>query len=173
MRREISVLALIAMLFVLCGSVDAQQAGKIFRIGFLDSSTASGSAVLLEAFRQELRKLGWIEGKNITIEYRFAEQKTARLPELATDLVRLKVDLIVVAGSPPAVASKKATTTIPIVMANASDPVGAGLVDSLAQPGGNVTGLSSLSTELNTKRLELLKDAVPNLARVGLLRASR
>ena len=101
-------------------------------------------AVLLEAFRQELSKLGWIEGKNITIEYRFAEQKPERLPELAADLVRLKVDLIVVSGTPPALAAKSATTTIPIVMANAGDPVGAGLVASLARPGGNVTGLSSL-----------------------------
>ena len=119
---------------------------KIFRIGFLDTSTASGSAVLVEAFRQELSKLGWIEGKNIAIEYRFAEQKNERLPELAADLVRLKVDLIVVAGTPPALAAKRATTTIPIVMANAGDPVGAGLVASLARPGGNVTGLSSLVT---------------------------
>ena len=127
-------------------------------------------AVLLEAFRQEMSKLGWIEGKNITIEYRFAEQKPERLPELAADLVRLKVDLIVVTGAPSALAAKKATTTIPIVMANAGDPVGAGLVASLARPGGNVTGLSSLAPELNTKRLEILKDAVPKLARVGLLR---
>ena len=151
--------------------LDAQQTGKIFRIGFLDASTASGSAVLLDAFRQELSKLGWIEGKNITIEYRFAEQKTERLPELAADLVRLKVDLIVVTATPAALAAKKATTTIPIVMANAGDPVGAGLVASLARPGGNVTGLSSLSPELNTKRLEILKDAIPKLARVGLLRS--
>ena len=165
------------MLFALCSlrlarSADAQQTGKIFRIGFLDPSTASGSAVLLEAFRQELSKLGWIEGKNITIEYRFAEQKHERLPELAADLVRLKVDLIVVTGAPTALAAKKATTTIPIVMANAADPVGAGLVASLARPGGNVTGLSGLAPELNTKRLEILKDAVPKLARVGLLRPS-
>ena len=124
----------------------------------------------MEAFRQELSKLGWIEGKNITIEYRFAEQKPERLPELAADLVRLKVDLIVVAGTPAALAAKKATTTIPIVMASAGDPVGAGLVASLARPGGNVTGFSSLAAELNTKRLEILKDAVPKLARVGLLR---
>ena len=124
----------------------------------------------VEAFRQELSKLGWIEGKNITIEYRFAEQKPERLPELAADLVRLKVDLIVATGEPPALAAKKATTTIPIVMASAADPVGAGLVASLARPGGNVTGFSSLATELNTKRLEILKDAVPKLARVGLLR---
>ena len=152
------------------GYAHAQQTGKIFRIGFLDASTASGSAVLVEAFRQELSKLGWIEGKNITIEYRFAEQKPERLPELAADLVRLKVDLIVVAGTPPALAAKKATTTIPIVMANAGDPVGAGLVASLARPGGNVTGFSSLSSRAKHKRLEILKDAVPKLARVGLLR---
>ena len=152
---------------------EAQQTGKIFRIGFLDPSTASGSAVLVEAFRQELSKLGWIEGKNITIEYRFAEQKHERLPELAADLVRLKVDLIVISGRQPALAAKKATTTIPIVMTNSADPVGSGLVASLARPGGNVTGLSSLATELNTKRLEILKDAVPKLARVGLLRRGR
>ena len=159
--------------FVLCGAAaQAQQPGKIFRIGFLDQSTASGSAVLVKAFLQELSKLGWIEGKNFTIEYRFAEQKLERLPELAADLVRLKVDLIVVAGEPSALAAKKATTTIPIVMASAADPVGAGLVASLARPGGNVTGFSSLATELNTKRLEILKDAVPKLARVGLLRVS-
>jgi putative ABC transport system substrate-binding protein len=150
----------------------AQQAGKIFRIGYLDNSTASGSAVLVKAFLQELSKLGWIEGKNIIIEYRFAEQRNERLPELAEDLVRLKVDLIVVATTPPALAAKSATTTIPIVMTNAGDPVGTGLVASLARPGGNVTGFASLSTELNTKRLEILKDAVPKLARVGLLRPS-
>jgi putative ABC transport system substrate-binding protein len=125
----------------------------------------------LEAFRQELSKLGWIEGKNITIEYRFAEQKNERLPELAADLVRLKVDLIVVTSGPPALAAKGATTTIPIVMTSTTDPVGEGLVASLARPGGNVTGLSGLANELNTKRLEVLKDAVPKLVRVGFLRA--
>jgi ABC-type uncharacterized transport system substrate-binding protein len=165
---------LVATLVLALGVIAAaQQTGKILRIGFLDPSTASGSAVLVDAFRQELRKLGWIEGKNITIEYRFAENKgTERLPELAADLVRLKVDLIVVASTPPALAAKRATTTIPIVMAIAGDPVGAGLVASLARPGGNVTGLSTLGTELNSKRLEVLKDAVPKLARVGLLRGS-
>jgi putative ABC transport system substrate-binding protein len=126
----------------------------------------------VDAFRQELGKLGWIEGKNITIEYRFAEQKNERLFELAADLVRLKVDLIVVSGTPPALAAKTATTTIPIVMTNVGDPVTPGLVASLARPGGNITGLSSLSPELNTKRLEILKDAVPRLGRVGLLRLS-
>jgi putative ABC transport system substrate-binding protein len=148
----------------------AQQTGKTFRIGFLDNSTASGIAVLLEAFRQELSKLGWIEEKNITIEYRFAEQKNERIPDLAADLVRLKVDLIVVQSVQAALAAKKATTTIPIVMTSGLDPVAAGLIDSLARPGGNVTGLASLGPELGTKRLEILKDAVPKLARVGLLR---
>jgi putative ABC transport system substrate-binding protein len=148
----------------------APQPGKIFRIGFLDGSTASGIAVLAEAFRQELSKLGWIEGKNINIEYRFAEQKNERLPELAAQLVRLKVDLIVVAGNTSALAAKSATTTIPIVMTNSGDPVSAGLIASLARPGGNVTGLSSLTTQLNTKRLEILKDTLPKLGRVGLLR---
>jgi putative tryptophan/tyrosine transport system substrate-binding protein len=159
------------MLRAPCSAVEAQQPGKVFRIGFLDSSTASGSAVLVEAFRQELSKLGWIEGMNIAIEYRFAEGQPKRQPELAADLVRLKVDLIVVAGTPSALAAKKTTTTIPIVMASGGDPVGAGLVASLARPGGNVTGLSSLG-ELNSKRLEILKDAVPKLGRVGLLRLS-
>jgi len=150
--------------------VDAQQVGKIFRVGFLDPSTASGSAVLVEAFRQELSKLGWIEGKNTSIEYRFAEGKPDRLPELVAELVRLRVDVIMVTGGPTALAAKKATSTIPIVIMTSADPVGEGLVSSLARPGGNVTGLSALSPELNTKRLEILKDAVPKLARVGVLR---
>jgi ABC-type uncharacterized transport system substrate-binding protein len=170
MKRKITVLTLCALLVALSVSAQAQQTGKIFRIGFIDSSTASGIAVLVDAFRQELGKLGWIEGKNITIEYRFAEQKPERLPELATDLVRLKVDLIVGTSGPAALAAKEATTTIPIVMANAADPVGEGLVASLARPGGNVTGLSALGPELHTKRLEILKDAVPKLTRVGILR---
>jgi len=173
MKTKITVLTLCAMLYALCWPIHAQQTGKMIRIGFLDPSTASGMAVLVDAFRKELSKFGWNEGKNITIEYRFAEQKSERLPELAADLVRLKVDLIVVTGGPAALTAKRATTTIPIVMTNQADPVGEGLVSSLARPGGNVTGLSSLGTELNTKRLEVLKDAVPKLARVGYLRPSR
>jgi ABC-type uncharacterized transport system substrate-binding protein len=149
----------------------AQQPGKIFRIGFLDPTNASGMAASVDAFRQELSKLGWIEGKNIAFEYRFAENKPERIPELAAELVRLKVDLIVTSGVPPATAAKKATSTIPIV-ASVTDPVAVGLVASLARPGGNVTGLSTLATELNTKRLEILKDAVPKLDRVGLLKRS-
>jgi len=163
---------LCALLFALCGSTEAQQAGKIFRVGFLDSSNAAGMAGLLDVFRQELSKLGWIEGKNIAFEYRFAEQKNGRLPELAADLVRLKVDVIVVTGGGVPLAAKKATSTIPIVMASGSDPVASGLVASLARPGGNLTGLTSLNQELITKRLEVLKDAVPKLGRVGLLRPS-
>ncbi|HEX6827024.1 MAG TPA: ABC transporter substrate-binding protein [Nitrospiraceae bacterium] len=171
MKKKITVVTLCALLFALCGSVDAQQTGKIFRIGFLDPSNASSITGLLEAFRQELRKLGWIEGKDFTIEYRFGENKPGRLPELAAELVRLKVDLIVTTGDGPTFGAKKATTTIPIVMTTSSDPVAQGLVASLARPGGNVTGLSSLAAELNTKRLEILKDAVPKLTRVGLLQA--
>ena len=167
-RRIIICLPLTVFLLTI-SFADAQQTGKVPRIGFLDSSTASSSTVLVEAFRQELSKLGWIEGKSIAIEYRFAEEKPERIPELAAELVRLKVDLIVVSGIGVALAAKKATTTIPIVMTRAGDPVGAGLVASLARPGGNVTGVSTLSFDVITKRLEVLKDAVPKLARVGVL----
>jgi putative tryptophan/tyrosine transport system substrate-binding protein len=171
MKKKITLLTLCAMLFALCSFAQAQQAGKVARIGYLDNSTASGSAVRL-ALRQELSKLGWIEGKNITIEYRFAEQKLERLPELAAELVRLKVDLIVTSGGPTPLAAKKATSTIAIVMTTSTDPMGAGLVASLARPGGNVTGLSRLTPDLIIKRLEILTDAVPKVARVGLLRTA-
>src|SRR5215813_8133029 len=170
LTKNVIGLALGALLFALCSSAAAQQTGKVLRIGFLDSSTASGMAVLVDAFRQELSKLGWIEGRNLTIEYRFAEQRTERLAEFAAELVRLKVDLIVVADTPSSLAAKSATSAIPIVMASVADPVVSGVVGSLARPGGNVTGFSNLSYELNTKRLEILKDAVPKLARVGLLK---
>ena len=170
MTKRIILLALCSLLLAPCSAADAQQPGKIFRIGYLDPSTASGSAILLEAFRKEMTKLGWNEGKNFTIEYRFAEQKLGRLSDLAADLVRRKIDLIVAADTPASLAAKSATTAIPIVMPSAADPVGIGLVASLARPGGNITGFSNLAYELNTKRLEILKDAVPKLARVGLLR---
>jgi putative tryptophan/tyrosine transport system substrate-binding protein len=172
MSKKVTALVISALLFALNASAQAPQPGKVFRIGFLDNSTASSIAVFLEAFRQELGKLGWIEGKNITIEYRFAEQKLERLPELAADLVRLKVDLIVTSGGTTALPAKKATSTIPIVMTQSTDPVGEGLVVSLARPGGNVTGNAGLSSELNTKRLEILKDAIPRLSRVGFLRGT-
>jgi len=161
------------MLLVGATIAEAQQAGKIFQIGYLDPSTASSMGGRLEVFRQELSKLGWIEGKNITIEYRFGETKgDERVKELAAELVRLKVDLIVTAGVSPALEAKKATSTIPIVVTSIVDPVALGLVASLARPGGNVTGLSAFTSELNTKRLEVLKDAIPKLDRVGLLRLS-
>ena len=160
----------VVMLLAVAVMADAQQTGKIFRIGFLYNGPASGGAVLIDAFRQELSRLGLIDGKNITIEYRFAEQKSERLSELTADLVRLNVDLIVAAGTQSALTAKKATTIIPIVMVSSTDPVSVGLVASLARPGGNVTGLSGLTDELNTKRLEILKDAVPKLGRVGILR---
>src|SRR5262245_10981039 len=141
MKRKVTVLTLSAMLFALCLPAAAQQTGKVHRIGFLDNSTASGMAVLVNAFRQELSSLGWIDGKNIAIEYRFAEQKPETLRELAAELVRLKVDLIVTSGGTTPLAAKKATSTIPIVMASSPDPVAAGLVANLARPGGNITGL--------------------------------
>src|SRR6266496_2179639 len=132
MKKAAASSILVAMLgLVFAGIATAQQPGKIFRIGYLDNSTASGSASLVDAFRQELSKLGWIEGKNITIEYRFAEQKPERLPELVADLVRLKVDLIVVTETSVALAAKGATTSIPIVMTNPADPVGESMVVSL------------------------------------------
>ena len=172
MKKRITLWLLATFFLANVSFAEAQQTGKIPRIGFLDNSTASGMSPTLEAFRQELSKLGWIEGKNITIEYRFAEQKLERLPELAAELVRLKVDLIVASGGPTPLAAKKTTNTIPIVMTSTTDPVGAGLIASLARPGGNVTGNSGLADELNTKRLEILRDAIPKLARVGFLRPS-
>src|SRR5262249_38141043 len=173
MSGRILVWLIAIILLATAPAADAQQTGKVFRIGFLDPSTASGSAVLLEAFRQELRKLGWIEGKNFIIEYRFGENKgPERLAALAAALVHLKVDLIVATGGPPALAVKRATTTIPIVMVTPGDPVGQALIASLAHPGGNVTGLASLNPELNSKRMEVLRDTVPKLTRVGLLRGS-
>src|SRR5215510_13156185 len=132
-KAAASSILVAAAVLVFAGIAEAQQPGKIFRIGFLANNTASGNAVLVDAFRQELSKLGWIEGKNIALEYRYAEGKNDRLPELAADLVRLKVDVIVGTSSPPVIAAKSVTTTIPIVMANVGDPVAAGFVASLAR----------------------------------------
>ena len=143
MHKKITRRAFCSMLLALPFSAHAQQAGKIFRIGLLDISDASTSEVRLKTFWEEIRRLGWIEGKNIAIEYRFAEGKSDRFPELAADLVRLKVDLIVVTTTASALAAKRATTTIPIVMTSSADPVASGLIASLARPGGNVTGVSS------------------------------
>jgi putative ABC transport system substrate-binding protein len=163
------VVSTLVLTFALFGDVaQAQQAGKVFRIGYLDPSSASDTDHLLRAFRQELSKRGWMEGKNIIIEYRFAELKSERMTELAADLVRWKADVILTAGGGPG-AAKKVTATIPIVVATGVDLVQAKLAESLAKPGGNVTGLSILGPELITKRLEILKDVTPKLTRVGVL----
>ena len=171
MKKKITVLTLCAMLFALCVSAEAQQPKKVPRIGYLSPPDPATESTRSEPIRLALRELGYIEGQNIAIEYRYAEGKLDRLPELAAELVRLKVDIIVVAGGTgPIRAAKNATKTIPIVMVGAgADPVEAGLVESLARPGGNVTGLTNLTRELGGKRLELLKEAVPKLARVAVL----
>jgi ABC-type uncharacterized transport system substrate-binding protein len=149
---------------------EAQQPKKVPRIGYLDNSSAAGSAELIEVFRKEMIQLGWVEGKNITVEYRFGEGKGSdRLAELAVEMVRVKPDVIVVPGTSEASAAKKATSTIPIVMAAVSDPVGQGLITSLAQPRGNITGLASLAAELGGKRLEILTEVMPKTTRVGVL----
>jgi len=149
--------------------VRAQAPAKVPRIGLLSSYSPSDAALWHQAFRLGLRDLGWVEGKNISIEYRYAEGRSDRLPELAADLVRLQVDVIVASGVTDALAAQKATRAIPIVMAIPGDPVASGLVGSLARPGGNITGLSQMSMELVGKRLELLKEIVPKLSRVAVL----
>jgi len=145
--------------------IEAQQAGKVYRIGVLQQ----GGPPIPGSFLQQLRELGYIEGQNIVLEYRYAEGRAERLPDLAAELVSLKVDVIVAGGTPAPLAAKHATGTIPIVMTAAGDPVGSGLVTSLARPGGNVTGLSARSPELAGKRLQILKEVVPGLARVAVL----
>jgi putative ABC transport system substrate-binding protein len=171
MNQRIFALALCAMLFALCVAAEAQQTKKVPRIGYLSSRSPSSESTSAEAIRLALRALGYIEGQNIAIEYRYGEGKLDRAPELAAELVRLKVDIIVVAGGTIWVrAAKNATKTIPIVMmGGGSDPVEEGLVESLARPGGNVTGITNLPRELGGKRLELLKEAVPKVARVAVL----
>jgi putative ABC transport system substrate-binding protein len=168
MRTKTTGFVLSAILLALCFSAEAQQPKKVPRIGFLASS-AESSKSRLAAFQQGLRKLGYVEGKNIVIEPRYAAGQFEKLPELAAELVRLKVDVLVVVGAPPAHAAKTATDVIPIVMGNAADPVGTGLVASLARPGGNITGLSDFNLGVVTKRLELLKEVVPSLSRVAVL----
>ena len=167
----LSILVVVVLLAVRATSPTAQQPKKVPRIGYLSPRDPATESARAEAIRLALRELGYIEGQNIAIEYRYAEGKRDRLPELAAELVRLKVDIIVAAGGTVSVrAAKNATKTIPIVMTGAgTDPVEAGLVESLARPGGNVTGITNLSRELGGKRLELLKEAVPKLARVAVL----
>lgn len=163
--------ALCALLFAFCFPAAAQEPTKVPRIGYLSSSDPATESSRAEAIRLALRKLGYIEGQNIAIEYRYGGARGGRGPELASELVRLKVDIIVVAGGAPIIrAAKNATKTIPIVMGSLGlDPVEAGLVESFARPGGNVTGITTLSRELGGKRLELLKEAVPKIADVAVL----
>jgi putative ABC transport system substrate-binding protein len=147
----------------------AQQPGKVHRIGFLGNSTAALEANLVGPFREGLRDLGYVEGRSVLIEYRWAEGKYERFPALISELLALKVDVIVTAGTPATLAVKKATTSVPLVMIAVGDPVGTGIVPSLSQPGGNVTGLTSISTEMDAKRLELLREVVPNVSHIAVL----
>ena len=169
MRHKFPLIMLTAFILVSVHLAQAQQPKKVARIGFLSPVSPSATALWHQAFRQGLRDLGWVEGKNISIEYRYAEGRSDRLPDLAADLVRLKLDIIVVSSGTDALAAKNATRAIPIVMASAGDPVAIGLVESLARPGGNITGLSQIAPELAGKRLELLKEIVPKLSRVAVL----
>jgi putative ABC transport system substrate-binding protein len=167
--RVVSIMFL-AVLIAVAVTAEAQQPKKVPRIGFLATVSPSTLSDRVEAFRQGLRELGYVEGKNIVIEWRYAEGKADRLPGLAAELVRLKVDIIVTSGPVPTRSAKTATSTIPIVMTNDPDPVANGFIASLARPGGNVTGLSALTSELSGKRLEFLKEIVPRLSRVAVLR---
>jgi len=170
MKRKITGFALGAVLLALSFSaVRGQQTNKVPRIGILVPGSASGYASRIEAFRKGLHELRYVEGQNVNIEYRYAEGKLDRLTELAAELVRLRVDMIVTSGNASVRAAKEATTTIPIVVSNTSDLVGPGHAVSLARPGGNITGLTNMAPELAGKRLELLKEAVPKLSRVAVL----
>jgi putative ABC transport system substrate-binding protein len=170
MKRRIVVLYVATLISTFAHLAAAQQAKKVPRIGFQSAASPPAIAARIEAFRQGLHELGYAEGKNILIEYRYAEGKLDRLPALAAELVRLKVDIIITGAPSSTRAAKEATSTIPIVMAYDSDPVGNGFVASLARPGGNITGLSSLAPEISGKQLELLKEIVPRLSHVAVLR---
>jgi ABC-type uncharacterized transport system substrate-binding protein len=171
MKQRILALALCAMFFALCFAAEAQQPKKVPRIGYFSNSEAAAGSTRAEAFSLALREFGYIEGQNIAIEYRYCEGKIDQAHKLLADLVRLKVNIIVVAGgSPWARAAKNATKTIPIIMSGTgADPVKAGLIESLARPGANVTGITNLSRHLGGKRMELLKEAVPKLGRIAVL----
>ena len=170
MKTKTTVLTLGAMLFALCVPAQAQQPAKIPRIGVV---SADGDRLTpgpqVEAFRQGLRDLGYVEGKNILVEYRYVEGKSDRIPGLVAELVQLKVDALVMRPQPAIRAAKQATKTIPVIMVTTQDPVAAGFINSLARPGGNITGITTLQRELSGKRLELLKDVMPGLTRVAVL----
>jgi putative ABC transport system substrate-binding protein len=170
MRSNVIVLTLSALFLALSASAQAQQPTKIPRIGFLVAGTAASISSRVDAFRQGLRERGYVEGKTIVVEYRYGEGKVDRLSEQAAELVQLKVNVIVTAGSQATRPAKEATATIPIVMAQDNDPVGSGFVTSLAKPGGNVTGLANLTTELSGKQVEILREVMPKLARLAVLR---
>ena len=172
MKKKVTVLTLFIMLFALCSPAEAQQPGKVPRIGFLTAASTSANAARNDGFRQGLRELGYVEGKNIFIEWRSAEGKADRLPSLAAELVGLKVDVIVSGGPSTTRAAKGASSTIPIVMAQDPDPVSSGFVASLARPGGNITGLATLTPDLSGKRLELLKEIAPKLSRMAVFGTS-
>ena len=172
MKKAVPSILVAVVLLALGVIAEARQTGKVPRIGYLSPTSPSVSPTRIEAFRQGLRELGYVEGKNIVIEYRYAEGKFDRLAALAAELVRLKVDLIVTTGPTVTRAAKEATTTVPIVMATDTDPVGNGFVASLARPGGNITGLSALAPELSGKQLELLKEILPRLSRVAVFGTS-
>ncbi len=169
MNKKIVVWLLATVLLTTVSFAEAQQPKKIAKIGYLIPSTPAATAHLIEAFRQGLRELGYVEGKTFVLELRYGEARVERLPELARELVGLKVDVIVTNTDGAIAAVKRETQTIPIVMGNSTDPVGTGFVASLARPGGNVTGVSSISPELSGKRLELLREVVPGLSRVAFL----
>jgi putative tryptophan/tyrosine transport system substrate-binding protein len=169
LTRHLATFALVLVLLAPPLVSSAQQASRAPRIGYLDSGSAAAGTATLEAFRQGLRDLGWVEGQNIALEIRFAGGKHDQLPELAADLVRLKVDVIYASTTPAALAAKHATTTIPIVFGSVADPVGSGVVPSLARPGANVTGWTHLGLELRGKYLELLEETLPGATRMGAL----
>jgi putative tryptophan/tyrosine transport system substrate-binding protein len=172
MNEKIFAFALGGLLFALCFSAEAQQQRKIARIGYLSAGDPVSRRDRIEALRQGLKELGYIEGKNIIIEYRYAEGRSDRLSDLARELVALKVDIIFAGGAPSTAAAKNATSTLPIVTSS-DDPVGRGLVAGLPRPGGNITGLTNLTIELAGKRLELLKEVIPGLSRVAVLCSPR
>ena len=169
LRLDPPAVILALVLFAAPLAAHAQQPGKLHRIGFLGNSTAALEANLVGPFREGLRELGYVEGRNVLIEYRWAEGKYERFPALIGELIALKVDVIVTAGTPATLAVKKATASVPLVMIAVGDPVGTGIVPSLSHPGGNITGLTSISTEMDGKRLELLREVIPNVSHVAVL----
>ena len=168
MTQNVLRFALSVMLLALSFPAEAQQQGKVPRIGYLSTSSPSADSSSLDAFRQALRDLGYVDKKNIILEYRFAEGKFERLPDLAAELVQLNVDVMVTGGSPGTRAAQQATRTIPLVMTVVGDPIDSGFVANLAQPGGNITGLTQMSPQLSGKRLELLKETFPTISRVAV-----